>query len=102
MIEPSSVTEQQRKDFLAQQESKKTSHPGSDSNIQLHGLDEYLSDEDYVEIERSGSDIPEEDKTVTTVQPGSQQEQNMKDFLFQKDKALVKRALAHQKEESFV
>lgn len=59
-----------RKDFLAQKAKDKT--PVQKSNVQLQGIDEYLTDEDYVEIERSGSDVPEEDKTVTTVQPGSE------------------------------
>jgi len=71
MIQPSSKDESVSKDFLVQKQNVKTnekeSKPAQKENVQINGLDKYLTNEDYLEIEKTGSDIPESDKTVTTI-----------------------------------
>lgn len=102
VIAPSTNEEAIRDNFLLKTKSHHLKKPVSQENVQLRGLDDYLTEEDFVEIERSGSDMPDEDKTVSTIKPGSSQEHNLEDYLMQKNDALVKRALTHQREEVFV
>lgn len=71
VIAPSSQPEDIRENFLLKTKNHHSKKPVSQENVQLKGLDDYLTEEDFVEIERSGSDMPEEDKTVTVIKPGS-------------------------------
>lgn len=68
----------------------------------MGSLDLSLSDEDLLELQRSGSDYPEEDRTVTVIPPNSEREHDLEDFLEKKNSNLINKAINHKKEEVFV